>query len=114
MRMLSELDYVSVADLKARLSEKLKFVEGKNRRLAVTSHGRPRAVLISYMEYIALTEKSGDDKAKEIPIEEWQKGRAARKRVIDKIAGLFDETGLTRKGQKGYKKDAVKKMGKIK
>lgn len=114
MKMLSDLEYVSVAKTKARLSEKLRGVDANSRRYAITSHGRPMAVLISYKEYLALSQNKSLDEPQKISLTEWKKGRSERRQVVDSIASLFDETKLTRKGQKGYKKNAVEKMGKIK
>lgn len=112
MKLLEDLEYVSVAETKAKLSEKLKSAESKGRRFAITSHGKPKAVIIGYKDYIALTENASPAPQKEVPFDRLKKTVSQRKGIIESVAALFDERKLTRKGQKGYKREAVGKMEK--
>lgn len=112
MKLFEDLEYVSVAETKAKLSEKLNSVESKGRRFAITSHGKPKAVIIGYKDYISLVENAVAPSGNEIPIGSLKKKVAQRKNIIDSVASLFDDTKLTRKGQKGYKREAVGKMEK--
>lgn len=112
MKLLEDLEYVSVAETKAKLSEKLKSVETRGRRFAVTSHGKPKAVLMGYRDYIALTENAAPSPEKEVSFSELKDTVSKKKNIIESVASLFDEKKLTRKGQKGYKREAVRKMEK--
>jgi prevent-host-death family protein len=112
MKLLEELEYVSVAETKAKLSEKLKSVESRGRRFAITSHGRPKAVIIGYKDYISLVENASAPEAKEMSFDDLRREVGQRKDIIGSVASLFDEKRLTRKGQKGYKREAVRKMAK--
>ena len=97
---------VSVAEMKARLSEKIRACRELDRTFVITSHGKPRAVLISYESYRGLTGQQGTPRR--INAEAWVENRE----VAHDIKELFDEKKLTRKGQKGYKRRAVKRMDK--
>ena len=112
MRRLTDLEYISVAEAKARLSEKLRRVTSRGRRFAITSHGKPQAVLMDYKEYLSLREKGGRGVAEEMSLRDWQKRKKSRRQVVRSVSSLFDEKHLSRKGQKGYKKNAVRKMEK--
>jgi len=110
MKRLVELEYVSVAEIKARLSEKIHSADIRGRRFAITSHGRPKAVLMSYKDYQALAQGVSEIPAQTIAITSWEREAPKRKRIIDSVASLFDEKKLTRKGQKGYKNEVLRKM----
>lgn len=112
MAILSEMDRISVAEMKAKLSEKLKNVEKRNRRYLITSHGKAKAVVISYKEYLALTQDRKEAKPKEISLDEWKKEKKERDKVISAVSAVFDTDSLSRKGQKEYKKNVVKKSKK--
>lgn len=114
MRHLQGLEYISVAETKARLSEKLSSAVLKGRRFAITSHGKPKAVILGYKDYLSLIENPSPEAPEEISLGEWKKNKKKRSEVVKSISSLFEETRLSRKGQKGYKKDAVSKMGKSK
>jgi prevent-host-death family protein len=113
MKLIEDLEYVSVAEMKAKLSEKLKSVESKGRRFAVTSHGKPKAVVISYKEYLAMAQGSIAEPPKEIELGEMKKEIKKRKSIIESVSSLFDENKLSRKGQKGYKCEKVSNMEKV-
>ena len=107
MKRIAELEYIPVAETKARLSEKLRAVEKRNRRYAITVHGRPKAVLIGYREYLSLVEHSAAPAPREITLAQWRRERKARRRVIESVTSRFDASRLGRKGRKGYKRDLV-------
>lgn len=99
---------IPVAEAKAKLSEKIRACRELDRTFIITSHGKPRAVLMSYEAYAHLTEE--ENEPKEIDMDRWLTTRRERKEVARDIKGLFDEKKLSRKGQKGYKHRAVKRM----
>ena len=113
MRLIPELEYVSVAETKSKLSEKIRNIINRGRKYAITSHGKPKVVLIGYQEYIALAE-GVKTKPRKISLEKWKSDASKRGEVINSVSSLFDKSTLSRKGQKEYKKNEVKKMGKIK
>ena len=104
------IELISIAEAKAKFSETIKRTEENNRVFAITNHGKPSAILISYKEYCALTETQNDEPGK-ISIKEWKANKKQREEVVSAVSNLFDTSKLTRKGQKRYKKNAVKKMG---
>lgn len=105
--MLPDLEYINLAEMKAKLSEKVKWSGEKGRRFAITSHGRPKAVLLSYSDYLGLVGSKDAATPKTISFDEWNAGRGERQKVIDSVSSLFDAKKLSRKGQKGYKKNEV-------
>ena len=107
MRMLPDLEYVSVAEVKAKLSEKLRRVSSHGRRFAITSHGKPKAVLLSYKNYIALLEKRNEGEIEKISIDEWKKDAKRRKKIVDSVSSLFDLNKLSRKRQRVHKGSVV-------
>ena len=54
--ILTDLDFATVSETKSGLSALLKRLKGTRRTLAVTSHGKPSAVLMAFEEYRRLTE----------------------------------------------------------
>ena len=52
---LNDLDFASVSETKAKLSEILQRLHETKRTLAVTSHGKPAAVLLDFEEFRRLT-----------------------------------------------------------
>jgi len=114
MKSTPDLEYISVAETKARLSEKIKNTKTRGRRYAITSHGKPKAVLLNYKDYIALVEEDDPSTRETINLNEWIKKKGERQRVVDSIASLFDESKLTRKGQKEYKNESVEELRKNK
>lgn len=93
---------ISVAEMKAKLSEKIRTCRELDRTFVITSHGKPRAVLISYEAYMGMTEERTPQRR--INAKTWVQKREA----THDIKNLFDEKKLSRKGQKGYKRRAVK------
>ncbi|MFH1653860.1 MAG: type II toxin-antitoxin system Phd/YefM family antitoxin [Pseudomonadota bacterium] len=113
MRILQDVEYVSVAEAKAKLSEKIRRVIESGRRFVITSHGKPQAVLIDYKEYISLIEPAEEGQQID-SLEEWQGRKKERGKIIESISSLFDESKLSKKGQKEYKTGEVKKISKVK
>ena len=101
---------ISVAEAKAKLSEKIRVCRSLDRTFVITSHGRPKAVLISYEAYLSMAE--GGMTSRTLDTKRWKEQRASRREVAHEIKELFDEKRLSRKGQKGYKRRAVKRMEK--
>lgn len=106
MKTIEELEYASIAETKARLSEKIRRVVDNNRRFAITSHGKPKAVLISYKNYIALTSNQNKTENQE-KVEDMS--ARDKKTVIKSVTSRFDEKLLSRKGQKDYKNEKIRK-----
>jgi prevent-host-death family protein len=102
--------FISVAEAKAKLSEKIHVGCELGRVFVITSHGRPRAVLLSYEHYMGL--KHEPTLPRSISLAEWKKKGPKRREVAKSIKDLFDEKALSRKGQKGYKRHAVRQMAK--
>ncbi len=108
---LSQMEFLPLSEVKATFSEQVKKTQGNARRIAVTSNGRPVAVLTSYEDYLAMAKRAegGGRPASEsvISFADWKKGQARRKRVSASIDSLFDAKSLSRKGQKSYKRGQV-------
>lgn len=105
--------FVPLSEAKARLSEFMRRIASGRERLAVTTNGRPTAVILSYPEFLSLLgqERGGEDEASRvISFDDWKKGRKERLAVRDSILKLYDAKALSRKGQKKYKKDAVDEL----
>jgi prevent-host-death family protein len=107
MKRVADLEYIPLAETKARLSEKVRAVGRRGRRYAITVHGRPKAVLIGYGEYLSLIEHAAEPAPREISLEQWRRERKARRKVIESVTSRFDTSRLGRKGRKGYKRDVV-------
>ena len=104
-------DRLSVAAFRARFAEQIERCNA-GRNIIITNHGKPRAVLMSFAEYNALAANTPEARLQNINMKEWEKGAKERREVADSIASLFDEKKLSRKGQKGYKQRAVKRIAK--
>jgi len=101
MKYLEDVEYVSVAETKAKLSEKLRRIEKNGRRFAITSHGKPKAILISYNEYIGLTKDLPKRKAPRAKLPTNKQVKEVAKYITSK----FDIKLLSKKGQKEYKSE---------
>lgn len=106
---LRTIEFAPLSEVKAKLSEYVRRL--RNKRVALTTNGRPSAVLMSYEDYLKWLEPSprleGEPPAQRISLSDWRKERKNRESVRDSILDLFDPAGLSRKGQKGYKKRLV-------
>jgi prevent-host-death family protein len=114
MSQVKDLDNISVAEAKTKLSEKLRSVENRGRRYLITSHGKPRAVIISYKEYLSLVQSSDKPTSRNISLEKWKSESNERNRVIESVSSTFNTSTLSRKGQKEYKQNGVKETRKAK
>lgn len=111
---LRGVDFSPLSEVKARLSEKVRGLMMNKRRIAITTNGRPTAVLLSYEDYLSLLSQfpKGPEVGggKVISIERWEKDRKKREAVRDSILGLFDMRSLSRKGKKKYKEDTLREF----
>ena len=108
---LLSMEFVPLSEAKARLSEQMRLMASKGKRIAITCNGKPSAVLMSYEDYLDLlrlsSEKAPNIEEKIYDFQDWKKGKARRLQVKKSILGLFDGEKLSRKGQKKYKQDEV-------
>jgi prevent-host-death family protein len=106
---LRTLRFLPLSDVKAMLSERIRELNEDRSYLVVTVHGRPVAVLLSYDAFLSWAEpsKSADTT---LDFDAWKRDRRRRRRVRDSVLGLFDVASLPRKGQKRYKREAVKAL----
>ena len=102
--------FISVAEAKAKLSEKINAGCELGRVFVITSHGKPRAVLLSYEHYMGL--KHEPTLPCSISLAEWKHKGPKQRHIANSIKSLFDKNALSRKGQKGYKRNAVKQIEK--
>lgn len=107
---LRRVDFIPLSEAKAKLSEYVRNVSLGRKRVALTTNGRPSAVLLSYSDFLELLnvlQPAPSSTGRVIDFDEWEKGRAERKRVRDSLLRHFDPAKLSRKGQKYYKKRTV-------
>src|SRR5262245_55838591 len=107
---LRGMAFVPLSEVKARLSEFLRRIVSGRERFAITTNGRPTAVVLSYRDYLALLgelPKGPPEEEKALSLEDWKKGSRERKRVSASIRNLFNFDSLPRKGRKSYKKDLL-------
>ena len=110
---LKNIDFEPLTEVKARLSEKVANVSEKNRILAVTLNGKPKVVVVSYEEFLRWVEQSSAESSlAPLKLSEWEAEAGQRREVVHSIKKMFDWPRLSRKGQKPYKKNALKKFGK--
>lgn len=107
---LSNIDFEPLTLVKAKLSEKVAQVTKTGRLLTITVKGKPQAILIPYQQFLALVE-SRQYQPRLIRLSDWEKQSKERRSVSASIKNLFDISSLNRKGQKPYKRDALKKFG---
>jgi hypothetical protein len=80
--------------------------------VVITTNGRPAAVLVSYEDFLALLRGDALAMPEEvIDLEEWERGRQDRRRVRDSVLDRFQLRTLPRKGQKRYKRETVRGLG---
>jgi len=111
---LRRVDFVPLSEAKAKLSEFVRNVSRDRKRLALTTNGRPTAVILSYSDYLDLLnllQPVSSLEGKSIDFDEWEKGRPQRELVRDSLLKQFDPSKLSRKGQKYYKKRTVESLG---
>lgn len=108
------MSFIPLSEAKAKLSEILRRMASGRERLAVTTNGRPTAVVLSYQDYLALLRElpkgPPEEEEKILSLKEWKKGSKERKRVSASIRNLFNYDSLPRKGRKRYKKDTLREI----
>ncbi|MBI4211010.1 MAG: type II toxin-antitoxin system Phd/YefM family antitoxin [Deltaproteobacteria bacterium] len=108
---LNNIDFEPLTEVKAKLSEKISLIEQKRRLLAITVNGKPKVMMVPYEEFLAMCGGGLSTYVpRKISLEEWKKQSVHRRAVSKSITDLFDMKSLSRKGQKPYKRDAVKKF----
>jgi prevent-host-death family protein len=111
---LRRVDFIPLSEAKARLSEFVRSVSRDRKRVALTTNGRPSAVILSYSDFLDLLnllQPQPGAEGKTIDFDDWEKGRAQREMVRDSLLKQFDPSKLSRKGQKYYKKRTVESLG---
>ena len=107
---LRRVDFIPLSEAKARLSEFVRSVSRDRKRVALTTNGRPSAVILAYSDFLDLLnllQPQPGAEGKTIDFDEWEKGRPQREMVSNSLLKQFDPSKLSRKGQKYYKKSAV-------
>src|SRR5215471_17061543 len=101
---LLSMEFLPLSEAKAKLSEQMRKIISEGKRIAITTNGRPTAVLVSYEDYKDLLKKAASPEqetpVRTIDFDDWKKGSTKRKKVSDSISRLFDTSRLSRKGQK--------------
>ncbi len=84
----------------------------KQKRIAITQHGQPEAILLSYQDFIQLIRqvKNKNTEPEIIDFKKWDQERKNRAEVSRSIASYFDPSTLSSKGQKTYKKNECAPM----
>ena len=98
----------AIADFRKNLAQFIERVTQGKERVIISQHGKPKAVLLSYLEYLQLTGELPKE-GKKISLQDWLKEKPVREEFAAEVAKRFDSTQLTRKGQKGYKARVVQK-----
>lgn len=105
---IRKIEFQPLSEAKAHLSHVVRTLSPE-RRVAITTNGRPTAVLLSYDDYLSLLPpQSHSYTPRRISMEEWERDEPNRIAIRDSIANLFDVKSLSRKGQKKYKAEAVR------
>lgn len=113
---LRRVDFIPLSEGKARLSALVRSLRPGKRRIAITTNGRPSAVVLSYADYLDLLNQLPEEPSPPVSTtvslskEEWKASHKKRKMVRDSILNLFDAPSLSRKGQKKYKRDKVREF----
>ena len=112
---LRRLDFVPLSEAKAKLSEFVRALSQDVKRVALTTNGRPSAVILAYADYLNLLNllqpPPPSSAGKTIDFNEWEKRAPQRALVRDSLLKQFDPSKLSRKGQKYYKKRTVESFG---
>jgi prevent-host-death family protein len=105
---LRSLGFLPLSRVKATLSQQVRELRPFARRLVITSRGQPVGVLVAYDEFLAQHSERPEEEI--LDFESWERDRPRRERVRDSILELFDVPALSRKGQKRYKREAVRAL----
>lgn len=108
---LRTMEFAPLSEVKAKLSEFVRKTTAGKKRVALTTNGRPSAVILSYEDFLDIVNQLQPAppllRDEVIDFEEWEKNQSNRKMVRDSLLKLFDPSKLSRKGQKYYKKGMV-------
>jgi prevent-host-death family protein len=111
---LLSMEFLPLSEAKAKLSEQVRKILAEGKRIAITTNGRPTAVMVSYQDYLNLLKKvsspSQEGLVHVIDYQKWKRGERERERVRDSILTLFDMSKLSRKGQKSYKQETLREL----
>lgn len=89
---------LSVAEAKAKLSEKIRACRELDRIFVITSHGRPRAVLMSYDAHTSMGERGQEPKI--IDAARWQQELEKRRGLRMKSKNASTKRRSAEKGKK--------------
>ncbi len=114
---LLEIEFVPLSEAKAKLSEFIRRISRGSRRVAVTTNGKPTAVLLSYSEFLDLIRQipgktQSSETRSDIDLSQWRRQKSKRRQLSQYINSLFNPRGLSRKGQKSYKQEKVREFSK--
>lgn len=110
---LQNIDFEPLTEVKAKLSEKVARLESTGRLVAITVNGKPKAMLVPYAQFLEVVEKQKTPyEPRRFSLKQWEKESKHRREVVRSVKNLFNLSSLSRKGQKPYKRDALKKFGK--
>lgn len=103
------MEFAPLAEVKAKLSEMVRRTQG-GKPVAITSHGRPTAVLLAFEDFKNLLRGKAQNKVELGPIDfqDWKRQKGRRKKITASILGQFNPEKLPRKGQKKYKRDTLR------
>ncbi|MCC6272963.1 MAG: type II toxin-antitoxin system prevent-host-death family antitoxin [Deltaproteobacteria bacterium] len=108
---LLSLEILPLSKVKATLSEQVQKTQGR-RRIAITSNGLPKAILLSYEDFLELLARGGPRPvpARVLRYDTWKNEESLRRKARHSVLGLFDMKALSRKGQKTYKRETVREL----
>ncbi len=111
---LLNIDFEPLTAVKARLSEKVTRVDQEGRLLTITVNGKPKAILVPYAEFLTWLQERQIPQAPtpSMTFKQWEQASPRRRAVSRAILNLFDMKNLSRKGQKPYKREALRKFEK--
>lgn len=121
---IRRLEFHALSEAKAKLSALIRKLKSGGKRLVLTHQGQPTAVLLSYQDYLTMSENQSEAQSASqasptppkriLTLEEWRRGAKRRREVAESIAGLFDLSKLPRKGQKPYKQKVLREFSQAK
>ena len=107
-------EFVPLSEAKAKLSEKVRTVSSLGKKIAITTSGKPTAILLGYRDFLSLLKSLPDvserPTKKIIEIGDWKKGEKKRKEISQSMDRLFFPSQLSRKGQKPYKRKKLREF----
>lgn len=111
---LSETEFAPLSEVKAKLSEKIRLASGKGKKIAITSNGKPAAILLGYRDYLTLLQslpQTQPNPPKEtLSLNSWKKDAKKREEISRDIDRLFIPAKLSRKGKNPYKQRKLREF----